>query len=122
MPRQQLLDPVDGVVCDTGEHLSQIRLRVQAIELGGADETVERGGPLASRIGACEEKIFTPESYRSEGAFGSVIVDLDAPVLAVLGERLPARERVADGASEFGLLGGLAHGGSEPGVQIGKQG
>jgi hypothetical protein len=34
MPRQKLLDAVDGMIGDAGEHLAQISFRIQAVELG----------------------------------------------------------------------------------------
>jgi hypothetical protein len=34
VPRQQFVDAVDGMVCDAAQHLAQVPLGVQPIELG----------------------------------------------------------------------------------------
>src|SRR6185312_4390661 len=103
---------------DAGEHLAQVRLRVDAVEFGGTDQTVERGGAFAPGVRSGEEIVFSPEGHRTQGAFSGRVVDLDASVFAVARQRRPAGERVADCASELGLLGGLAKRGLKPLAQL----
>jgi len=50
-PGQQLVDAADGVIGDVGEHVTQIRLGVEPVELCGADERVEIGGALTPAVG-----------------------------------------------------------------------
>jgi hypothetical protein len=45
------------VVGDAGEDIAQVSFRVEAVQLGRADQAVEGGGTLTSRIGAGEEII-----------------------------------------------------------------
>jgi hypothetical protein len=45
------------MVRDSLEHVAQVALRIEAIELGGAEETVDRGGPLATVIGSSEQPV-----------------------------------------------------------------
>jgi hypothetical protein len=45
---------VDRVIGDAGQHVTQIELRVETVELRCADQAVDRGGSLASGIGAGE--------------------------------------------------------------------
>ena len=73
-----VVDAVDGVVCDPAQDFAQVCFGVQAVELSGTDEAVD-----------------------SRRALSCVIVDLDAPIVAVPCEGFPARERVADGTGEF---------------------
>ena len=89
---------------DALEHVAQIGFGIEAIELRGAEQRVDRRGAFAAGIGTGEEIVLAPERDRAQRAFGGVVVDLDATVLAVARERTPARERVADRAGELGLL------------------
>ena len=51
-PRQQLVNAADGVVRDALQHVAQVVLRVDAVELGRAEQRVDRRGALAAAIGA----------------------------------------------------------------------
>lgn len=51
---------VDRVVGDAVEHVAQIRLGVQAAELGGPDQVVDPRGALATGIGSGERPIAPP--------------------------------------------------------------
>src|ERR1700687_1542615 len=55
-------------------------------------------------------------------AFGGIVVELGASVIAMAAQRLPTRERIADCTGELGLLRELAHRGDEPSMQIREQG
>jgi len=37
-------DPANWVICDTGEDVAELGFRVDAVELGGADQRVDGGG------------------------------------------------------------------------------
>jgi len=50
VPGQQLLDAVDGVIGDAGQHLAQISFRVKAVEFGGANQAVDRRRAFPARI------------------------------------------------------------------------
>ena len=75
-PRQQLVDLVDRVVRDLAQHRPQIGFGVAAVQFGGADQRVHRGGPFAARVGTGEQKVFSAESHRSQRALRGVVVDL----------------------------------------------
>jgi hypothetical protein len=49
------------MVGDAGEHRAQVGFGIEAVELGGADQGVERGGPFPAGIGTGEEKILSSE-------------------------------------------------------------
>ena len=57
-PWQQFLDATDRVIGDALNNVAQIRFRVEAIELGGADQAVDAGGAFAAGIRAAEELVF----------------------------------------------------------------
>lgn len=59
---------------------------------------------LGSGVGAGEQRIFPIEGDRPDGTFDGIGVDLDAAVIDEACQPVPARERVADGFGEFGLL------------------
>jgi hypothetical protein len=44
------------------EHVAQIGFRVEAVQLGGADQAVDRGGALATGIGAGEQVVLAAQS------------------------------------------------------------
>jgi len=57
VPGQQLFDAINGVVGDAGEDVAQVSFRVEADQLGRADQAVESGGTLTAGVGAGEEII-----------------------------------------------------------------
>ena len=57
LPRQQVLDAVDGMLGDAREHLAQVLFGVQVVEFRATDQTVEGGGARSAPIGTCEEII-----------------------------------------------------------------
>jgi len=89
---QQLLDTVDGMVCDPLEHVTQIAFRIQVVEFRGAEETVDCCGTLATIIGSGEEPVLAAQGHRTQCAFGGVIVNLKPTVIAVARECRPERE------------------------------
>ena len=50
MPRQQFLDSVDGMVGDALQDLAKISFRVEAVQFGRADQTVDGGSPFPTGI------------------------------------------------------------------------
>ena len=87
---------------DAFEHMPQIQVRVDVIETRGGDQRVDVGRPLAAGVGAGEQIVASPEDQRPNRALGGV-VDLDAAIVAIAGQRHPAHQRVLDRPGEFGL-------------------
>ena len=58
IPGQQLGDAADGVVGDLLQHLVEIGFRVHAVELGAADQAVDRSGPLPATVRSRKEIVF----------------------------------------------------------------
>jgi hypothetical protein len=52
VPGQEFGNTPGGVVGDTGEHVGEVVLRVETVELGAFDQRVDRSGAAAAGIGA----------------------------------------------------------------------
>ena len=50
VPRQELGDFVDAVLIDVGDHVTQVRLGINPVKFGGADQTVDRSCTLSTGI------------------------------------------------------------------------
>jgi len=57
VPRQQFVDLADVVVSDALEDVLEVELRVESVELCGAEQGVDVGSALATLVGACEEEV-----------------------------------------------------------------
>jgi len=62
VPGQEFLDAADGMVGDLRQHGAEVELRIETVELGRADEAVERGGAIATGVGAGEQIVFPSKS------------------------------------------------------------
>ena len=103
------------------EHLAQVRLGIEPVELGRLHQAVDRRGALAAGVRAHEEVVLAAQADAAQRAFGGVVVDLDAPVVDVARQRLPAREAVADGLRQLRLGRHAGEHAAEPGVQVLQQ-
>jgi hypothetical protein len=70
VPGQQLCDAVDRVIGDAAEHLAQVGFGIEAVELGAFNKGVDRGGALATGIGAGEQ-IILPRGRANEFTLNS---------------------------------------------------
>ena len=77
------------MVGDARKHRAQVGLGIEAVELGRADQAVDRRGPFPAHIGAREQIVLAAQGHRPQRPFSGVVVDLDAPVVAVARERRP---------------------------------
>jgi hypothetical protein len=105
VPRQEFADLIDRVIGDAGKNVAQPHLWIKTVELRRLDQGVDGSGTLAAGIGAREQVILSAESEWPDGAFGGVVVDLQAAVLEVAGERCPACESIAHSGGEIALAG-----------------
>lgn len=120
-PRARAPHTIDRVVGNAGENRGQVGLRVEAADLGGADEGVDGGGACSAGIGTGEEPILAAEGDGPERAFGRIVVDLDAPVRDVSREGCPARERITHALGELRLGGELCTGDDESRLELVEQ-
>jgi len=61
IPWQQFVESVDRVVGDSVEHLREVCLWFDAVELGSFDQGVDRRGAVAAGIGTGEQLIFSAQ-------------------------------------------------------------
>ena len=57
VPGQEVVNAVDRMVGDVGQHMAEPGLGVNTVELGGADQRVDRGCPFAAAVGAGEQVV-----------------------------------------------------------------
>jgi hypothetical protein len=50
VPGQELLDAVDRMVGDAGQHIAEIGFGIETVEFGSADQAVDRGGSFAAGV------------------------------------------------------------------------
>jgi hypothetical protein len=61
VPGQQFGDAADWVFGDLGQGRVQTELRIESVEFGRADQRIDRGGALPSRIGAGKQVILAAQ-------------------------------------------------------------
>jgi len=57
VPGQEFGNTPGGVVGDAGEHVGEVVLRVETVELGALDQRVDRGGAATAGIGSGKQVI-----------------------------------------------------------------
>ena len=108
VPGQQLGDAVHRVVSNAVQDFTHVSFRIQAIELGRAKQAVEGCGAFAAAIGACKKVVLLvlpTKSDRPQRPLCHRVVDLNAAVIAIAHERIPASEGIVDGRRGIGLAG-----------------
>ena len=77
---QEVADPLGGMIGQPGEHVGEPGLRVDAVELGGLDQGVDRGRPLAAAIGTGEGPVAPADGHTAQRPLGRVVAQADPPV------------------------------------------
>ena len=107
VPGQEVVDPIDRMIGDVGQHMAQPGLGVNTAQLGRADQRVDGGGTLATAVGASKQVVAPANGNATQGALGGRVVDLDDAVVAVAQQRRPQIERVLDRSRRVRLAGQL---------------
>src|SRR5664279_3018879 len=89
---------------DPGEDVGQVHEWVDIVQLTGLDQRGDGGPVFGATIRTCEQSIFPVERDEADGAFDSVVVELDAAIVDKERQALPARQGVTDGFGELALL------------------
>ena len=110
MPGEQIGDMPGRVIGDAGEHVGNVELWIDAVELGAFDQRVHRSGAPATGIGAGEQPVFAANRDATQGALGRVVVESEATIIEAAGQRGPAPPHVAEGGGKLGFARQLAHG------------
>src|SRR5260370_34769424 len=96
-PRHELVETRGRPEIDQpGQHVAEIGLRIDAMELAGLDERSDAGPVLRALIVARKQRVLAIEHERPDAALDDVGVELDAALVEEAGEPAPMIERVAD--------------------------
>lgn len=80
VPGQEVVDPVDRMVGDVGQHMAQPGLGVNTVQLGRANQRVDGGGTLAAAVSAGEQVVAAADGDTAQRPLGGRVVDLDDTV------------------------------------------
>jgi hypothetical protein len=80
IPRKQFVDALGRVSSDAGDEGAEIRLGVDAVELGGFDDGVHDGGAFPAAIGTGEGPVPAAKCQRPDGTFSGIVADIEASV------------------------------------------
>lgn len=108
VPGQELVDAVYRVVGDTGEDVAEIGEGIDAVQLACIDQAVDDGGALTSVVGTGEQPVLAAEGDTPERILGAVIVDLQAVILSIAGQRHPVAQGIAESLGEPPFGGSFA--------------
>src|SRR3974390_3891171 len=70
VPGEEFSEAASRVVGEAEEQVSEIVLRVEAVELGALDQRIERSGAAAAGIGAGKQIILAANGDTAQGALG----------------------------------------------------
>jgi hypothetical protein len=57
IPRQQVRDAIDGMFRDARQEVPQVSFGIDTVQLGSADQAVERCGTLAAAVRSSEQVV-----------------------------------------------------------------
>ncbi len=107
-------------VGDLGEHVGEVRVRIDAAELAGFDQRRDDRPVLAAAVRAGEESILAIEGDRANGTLDGVRVDVDPTVVEEPGQAFPTRQRITDRLGELALLADERELGAQPRLEVGE--
>src|SRR3982751_7034234 len=89
VPGQQVVNTINRIVRDAREHMAEVGLRINTVELGRADQTVDRSRSFATGISAGKQVVLSPNRDGTQRSFRRVVIDLEMSVIAVAHQRGP---------------------------------
>src|SRR5690349_15669488 len=92
------------MILQAGEHIGEPGQRINVVELGGFDQSIDSGGTAAALVGAGEGPVAATDGDAPHGPLGGIVAHAQAAVVEEANQRLPAVEAVGD------RLAGLATG------------
>ena len=88
---------------ELGEHVGEVGLRIDAVQLAGFDERGDTGPVLRTLIVAGEQRVLAIKRDGADAALDDVGVEFDAAVVEEPSEPVPMAQAVADGFGDQGL-------------------
>src|ERR1700746_3632693 len=103
VPGQEFGNAPRRVISNASEHVSEVVLRIETVELGAFVQRVDRAGARAAGIGAGKEIIFAANGDTAQGALGGIVVERQTAIVKATRQSGPARPHIAEGPGELGL-------------------
>src|SRR6516165_9273681 len=92
------------MVWQAREHVSEPGLRIDGVELGRGNQSVDSGGTTTAFIGAGEGPVLTSDGDSPQFTFGGVVGQTNPSVIQKAREGVPAGEDVIDGLGRVVVL------------------
>ena len=77
------------MICDTSHDVGQPRTGIEIVQLGGDDQRVDGGSPLAALIRAAEQPRLPAQSHTAQRAFSGIVGQTDPAIIVDTGVILP---------------------------------
>lgn len=71
------------MISDAPEHVAKVGFRIDPVELARFHQTIDGRGARAAGVRAHEHEVLAAQAHTAQCALSCVVVDLDAPVVAV---------------------------------------
>lgn len=78
------------------QHVTQPGFEVDTVQLGPADQRIDRGGALAASFGAGKQIVAASNGHATQGVFGCGVINLHGAVFDIAQQCRPQFERVQD--------------------------
>jgi hypothetical protein len=78
-PWQQLVDAIDGMLCDASDDVAQVGLRIKAIQFGGSNQCVNSGPAFAAAVGTEVQEVFRPSATARKARSAALLSISTAP-------------------------------------------
>lgn len=92
---EQIVDRIGvGARDDPGKHIAEVGVGLDVQHLAGFDQRGDRRPIFGTELVTREQRTFSLESHRPDGAFGGLVVELDPTVVEEAGEATPALQCV----------------------------
>src|SRR5262245_11970913 len=92
--------PIVGMHGEPVEDVGEVGVGVDAIELAGLDDAVDRGGVAGGSVASSEQVIAAADGDAAELALGEVVVGRQARIVDEAGQRSPVAATIGDGLAE----------------------
>src|ERR1035438_8998245 len=86
---EQFAQSLLGMATDAFEDVAEVGKGIDVEPLAGGDEAGQHGGGAPTLVAAVEHPILSAHRDSTQAALGAVVIDLQIPVFAVAGQRLP---------------------------------
>ena len=74
VPGQQLIKPVDGVIVDAGEHVGELGLWIDVVELRSHDQRGHDSGAVGAAFGAGEQRRLASQRKSAQRSSAALFV------------------------------------------------